>query len=341
MPNHYVCRRIASAMADVPTLAGVTAQQAAVVIATLLVTLASVAQTPPNQSQIPVNASADSQRSAPATAATVTVPAGTEFALVLTSPLASKNTHRGDTIHAETTAPITVGDQVVIPAGTFIQGQVDRLSRNGSRAQMVVKSASVVFPDGYVANISGTLNVESDEGTAWRDPSDKAKVGALIAPAAGVGIGALIGSQIHTTQSSTLGGTTITSSTPKGIAIGSGLGLAAGAAVSLALLLHSRGFFVDVGSPMEMTLPQPLMLSENQADDSIRWVREHPVAAPMASPRPLPLPPYDRGICYTPGTPGTPPTIIPGTPAIGDNPGTPSTVIPGTPAVPGSPYPCP
>jgi len=61
----------------------------------------------------------------------------------------------------------------------------------------------------------------------------------------------------------------------------------------------------------------------------------------MPTPRPLPYPPYDRGICYTPGMPGTPPTVIPGTPPIGDSPGTPATVIPGTPAIPGTPYPCP
>ena len=49
----------------------------------------------------------------------------------------------------------------------------------------------------------------------------------------------------------------------------------------------------------------------------------------------------NNGTCYTPGAPGTPPTVIPGTPSIGDSPGTPNVMIAGTPAIPGTPYPCP
>jgi len=322
MPNNYVYRRIVSAMADVITLATTKSKQPITLFTTLLITIACVAQ---NQT--------------PTQASTVTVPAGTQFALVLTNPLSSKDTHRGAMVYAETTAPITVGDQVTIPAGTFIQGKVEKLTRSGTRAEVILTSASLVFPDGYVSNINGPFNVESDEGTAWRDPSNKAKTFAIIAPVAGLGIGVLAGNAAHTTNSTTLGGTTLTSSSPKGIAIGATVGLAAGALVAIAILLNSRHFFVDVGSPMEMTLPQPLILSENRVDDSARWVQQHPgQPIPMAAPRPLPT--YNRGSCYTPGTPGTPPTIIPGTPPIGNSPGTPGTFIPGTPGTPGTWYPC-
>lgn len=271
----------------------------------------------------------------------LTIPPGANFALVLTNPVSSKTTRRGDEIHALTTSPVTVGDQVLIPAGTYVQGKLDKLSRVGDHAEIAMKSASVVFPGGYVANIEGPVSVESGEETAWRNPSDKAKVGAFLAPMIGGGLGALIGSQIHTTQSSTLGGTTITTSTPKGIAIGSLVGVGAGVGISLAILVHSRGFFVDVGSPMEMTLSQPLTLSSKRVAESVRWAQEHPSEAPMAAPRPIPYARYDRGMCYTPGTPGSPPTFVPGTPAVGDSAGTPGTFIPGTPGTPGTPYPCP
>ncbi len=339
MPNKRRCRRVVSAIAAFPTLARISAKQTVTVATTIFLALTCLAQDQPQTS--PTASQTRSQDSAKTQPSTLTIPAGVRFALVLTNPVSSKTTHRGDEIYAQTTAPVIVGDQVLIPAGTFVQGKVDKLTRNGSRAEMLMNSASVVFPDGYVANIAGPLNVESDEGTAWRDPSDGAKAGAIIAPMAGGGLGALIGSAAHTTQSSTLGGTTITSSTPKGLAIGSMVGLGIGGVVSLAILLNSRGFFVDVGSPMEMTLPQPLTLSENQVADAVRQAQEHPAAAPMPAPRPLPYPPFDHGTCYTPGTPGTPPTIIPGTPPIGDSPGTPEIVIPGTPPTPGTPYPCP
>jgi hypothetical protein len=64
----------------------------------------------------------------------VTIPAGTHLALSLTHPVDSRATHRGDEIFAQTTSPVIVSNQVVIPAGAFVQGKVDKLSRRGSRA---------------------------------------------------------------------------------------------------------------------------------------------------------------------------------------------------------------
>jgi hypothetical protein len=166
----------------------------------------------------------------------------------------------------------------------------------------------------------------------------------VIAPMAGLGLGALIGSAAHTTESSTLGGNTMTTSTPKGIAIGSLVGLAAGGVVALVLMTHSHQFFVDVGSPMRMTLSQPMSLAQDQVADANREAQEHPAAVPMPAPRPQPVAypstPIDHGTCFTPDTPGTPPTVIPGIPGPDGVPG-PPTIIPGTPSIPGTPYPCP
>ena len=332
MPNKRCCRRVVRSLSAFQLLARIFKKNMVAVSWMVVLSMVSVAQTQTSQNSSPISNNPPS--------ATVTIPAGVRFALVLTNTVSSKTTHRGDDINAQTTAPVMAGDQVVIPAGTFIQGRIDKLTRVGGHAEIEMKSASVILPGGYVANIVGPLNVESGEETAWRDPSDKARVGAILAPMVGGGLGALIGSQIHTTQSSTLGGTTITTSIPKGIAIGSVVGLGVGVGISLAILVHSHGFFVDVGSPLEMTLPRPMTLSSNQVAESVRWAQEHPASVPMATPRPLAYPPYGRGICYSPGTPGTPPTFTPGTPAVGDNPGTPGTFIPGTPGTPGISYPC-
>jgi hypothetical protein len=337
VPNYDHCRRNVSAIAHFEILAAARAKQIIALASILLLTFSCFAQDQTTSSTPPA---ASAGVTTPQDEF-ITIPASTRLALVLTNPVSTNTMHRGDVVYAQTTAPVIVGDRTVIPAGIFVQGKLDKLTRNGSRAEMLMTSAAIVFPNGYVGNIAGPLNVESDEGTAWRNPSSAARSGAIIAPIAGVGLGALIGSAVHTTQSTSLGGTTLTSSTPKGLAIGSMVGLAIGGAVSLAILLNSRHFFVDVGSPMEMTLPQPLVLSASRVTDAVRQAQEHPVAAPMAAPRPLPYPYYDRGICFTPGTPGTPATVIPGTPPMGDSPGTPATVIPGTPATPGTPYPCP
>ncbi|MCU1310775.1 MAG: hypothetical protein JWO20_1900, partial [Candidatus Angelobacter sp.] len=106
----------------------------------------------------------------------ITIPAGTHLAMALTHPVDSKTIHRGDEIFAQTTSPVIVSNQVVIPAGTFVQGKVDKLARRGSRGELLMRSVSVVFPNGYVASIGGPVNMESDEGTAWNNPGSATKV---------------------------------------------------------------------------------------------------------------------------------------------------------------------
>ncbi|MCU1272515.1 MAG: hypothetical protein JWN74_3809 [Acidobacteriaceae bacterium] len=270
----------------------------------------------------------------------ITIPAGTHLAMALTHPVDSKTIHRGDEIFAQTTSPVIVSNQVVIPAGTFVQGKVDKLARRGSRGELLMRSVSVVFPNGYVASIGGPAKMESDEGTAWNNPSSATKAGIIAAPLAGLGIGAAIGASQHTTQSSTLGGTTISSSTPKGLAIGSIVGLAAGGAVSLILLARSHHFYVQEGSPLEMSLPQPVTLAQAQTTSPESGAA--PVATlpkrPPASPMPASA---NHGTCYVPGRPGTPATYIPGTPAVGNSSGTPGTYFPGMPPTPPITYPCP
>jgi hypothetical protein len=276
----------------------------------------------------------------PSTSASITVPAGTAMPLVLAISVQSRMIHRGDGIHAQIAVPITVGSQVAIPAGSFLQGKVDKLRRRGTRAEIQLQSASIIFPDGYIATLPGSLTIESEEGTAWLDAGTGTKVGAIIAPFSGLGIGAAIGSAAHTTQTTSLGGMTSTTNSVKGIGIGSLVGLGIGGVVSLALIAHSHQFYIETGAPLLMTTPE-ITLAQTQVDSANRAALVHPVSLP---PRPAPVVipsgPVSHGTCMTPGTPGTSPTIIPG--AVGANgiPG-PPTVIPGTPPTAGTPYPCP
>jgi hypothetical protein len=273
----------------------------------------------------------------------LSVPAGTKIPLVLTHAVDSKSTHRGDEIDAQITFPVTVGKDVVIPQGTFLKGNVEKLVRKGSRSELQMQSASVIFPNGYIASLSGPANIETDEWTAVREPGKGAMIGAFVAPAVGSLAGALIG-HAASSPGTTINGLTDNSSRVKDTAIGGIVGLAVGGVISIALLLHSHQFLVDVGSPMELVLQQPLLLNQDQVADAVHMTAQHPVV-PMAVAKrpqpPAPPMPTDTGTCYTPETPGTPPTVIPGTPPIGDSPGTPDIVIPGTPATPGTPYPCP
>lgn len=314
--------------------------------------------TPPPESQ---TAPQQTVAEAGSAATSVTVPAGTNIALVLTHPIQSRNIHRGDDIYAQIISPVTSGNEVVVPAGTLVDAKVDKLGRNGSRGELYLQSMAIDFPDGYVAPVAGPITMQSDQGYALKDPGSGRIAALVLGPLAGTGIGALIGhsvapSQGQTTTISNPTGCTagsfgcVTSSltappdkgkdTVIGATVGGGIGIAAG----LLIANSSHRFFLDVGAPVEMVLQHPLTLQQDEVAKAVHQSEKHPVPEQPVAQRPVPPPPppnTNTGTCWTPGTPGTPGVDIPGTPPIGDTPGTPSIHIPGTPGTPPTPHPCP
>jgi len=343
-------------------LAGTSARKTLTAFTALLFALTCVAQdnaqAPP---QPPSTPEAETGAQPPAKSPPVTLPAGTRIALVLTHDIQSRSMHRGDDLYAQITSPVNSGNQMVIPPGTFVQGTVDKLQRRGGRAELHLQSMSITFPDGYVAPIAGPVTLESDEGYAVKDPGPSRMIAFVTLPAAGAGLGALIGHSVASSQNST-----ITSSLPPGCTgpppfcissslsvppnkgestvIGAAVGGAVGFVASLVLLAGSHNFFLDVGTPVEMILRQPLSLEEPPVADAVRDSAQQPVALQPVARRPVaPQFPNTGALnhtCFTPGSPGTPDTVIPGPPGPDGVPG-PSTTIPGTPPTPSTPYPCP
>ena len=356
----YLDRKSVPSISDFFTTHKKRMRLAPALVPLLLLTLNCVAQDQPRTSPD----SSPNQTQAEIKINTVTIPAGTRIALVLTHPIQSRYIHRGDDVYAQVSSPVNSGNAVVIPPGTFVQGIVDKLERKGGRGELRLESMSITFPDGYVAPISGPITLESDDGYALKDPGKGLIVGAFALPAAGVGLGALMGHSLGHSQSTTFPGlppncgvptpgctnggpsTVLTDNSGrlKGTAIGSMVGLAIGGVASMALVFNTHNFFLDVGSPVEMTLQQPVSLQQNEVADAVRQSEQRPVAEEPIAQRPRPLPPpsvpVDHGTCYTSDTPGTPPTVIPGPPGPDGIPG-PPTIIPGTPTTPGTPYPCP
>ena len=209
---------------------------------------------------------------------------------------------------------------------------------------------SITFPDGYVAPVPGPVVMESIEGYALSDPSSGRIIGFLALPAAGAGLGALIGHSAGKPDSNVtsnfppgcIGGPPFCSSvtTPvfgtqtKDTIIGAGIGGIIGGVLSMTLLFGSHQFFLDVGSPVDMVLRQPLTLEQDQAGDA-RQFEQQPVPIQPVAPRPRPPQLPDTGPPPgMPGGPGTPLTVIPGAPGPDGVPG-PPIIIPGTP--PGTP----
>jgi len=330
---------------------------AAAVAALLLAAFSCLAQ---NQSSTDEQRAPQSGRTQAPDNTTVTIPAGTRFALVLTQPVQTRYLRRGDDIYAQVNSPVTSGNRVVIPLGTFVQGKMDKLERKEGRGELRLQSMLITFPDGYVAPISGPAVLLTDEGYALPDPGPGRTVGAFALPAAGAGIGALIGHSVGTSQSiqtTTLppgctgappgclsSSMTVPGSKFKDTAIGASIGGVMGAIGSIALLINPHRLYLAAGTPAEMTLQQPVTLQQNEVAKAVQQSEQHPVAEQPAAPRPLPPPPpatpTHHGTCWTPGTPGTAPTVIPGV-VYPDGTVGPPTIIPGTPPTPGTPYPCP
>src|SRR5206468_5939003 len=92
---------------------------------------------------------------------TYTVPAGTKVLLQLRSSVNTKSAKAGDGVYLDSTFPVVVGNRVMIPAGVYVQGVVDRVERAGrvnGRAQLDMHFTSIIFPNGSVVEVPGMVN---------------------------------------------------------------------------------------------------------------------------------------------------------------------------------------
>ena len=109
----------------------------------------------------------------------------------------------------------------------------------------------------------------------------------------------------------------------------------------------NNDILLDNGAPIEMLLQAPLLLDADTVAGAVRGAKPLQLGATKSSTRCMPTP-GTTGTPDTviPGSPGTPPTVIPGAPGFPDTvipgtPATPDTVIPGTPGFPGTSCPGP
>src|SRR5947209_1270907 len=180
----------------------------------------------------------------------ITVPAGTEVPLILRSAIDTKNTRIGDGVYCQTAFPVVVDNTIVIPAGTYVKGEVVKAQRAGKikgRAEILFKFNTLIFPSGYTVEIPGTIHHDSgsasssvdDEGKITADPQKGKDAGTV---AKGTGIGAAGGGIITGSRTGVLGG--------------AGIGALAG----LATVFATRGQDVRIepGTSLKMLLQRPL-----------------------------------------------------------------------------------
>jgi hypothetical protein len=163
--------------------------------------------------------------------------------MTLTSAVSSKTSQVGDPVSGTTTSAVIVGDQVAIPAGSTLQGRVTgvdsatkglKVSEKGGG--LVLSFSKVTTPNGHSSAMSGSMtNAASSKGKT---------AGIIAGSAAG---GAILGK--------ILGGHTKDAAIGAVVGGGIGTGIAAGT--------KGKELVIPAGTPVDVTLDQPLTMRQS------------------------------------------------------------------------------
>ncbi len=218
----------------------------------------------------PAASTASAAPAAPATAAETTsenregqtaqyvVPSGTKLPLVLHNSLTTRNAQPGDPLYFETVFPVVLNDRILVPAGSYVQGEVLEAQRPGrvkGRGEVRIRLTTMILPNGYTVKFDA---VPTNAGTGGNETTDKEgqikgdtdKSGdagtVLKTTAAGAGIGAVAGRS----------------------AGGAGIGAAAGAAAGIAVVMLTRGPELELprGTSLDIVLDRALYLDASKVN---------------------------------------------------------------------------
>lgn len=223
----------------------------------------AVAEKTPDQAQSAAN-QAQAAQPAPSPAAAPTaspvalasgkieVATGTKLPLILHNAITTRNAQVGDPMYAETLFPIVQNNKILIPAGSYVQGEILEAKRPGKvkgTGELKIKLNTMILPNGYTVNFNavpsnvGTGGNESTdkEGAVHGDTDKSTDAGTIIK---GTAIGAGIGG--------------IASRTGKGAGIGAGIGALAG--LTTVLLTRGPELTLPRGTTFDIELTRPLYL---------------------------------------------------------------------------------
>ncbi len=226
---------------------------------------AGAAQNATGQSSTATSPTGPASTSAPpaarAYAARIEVPGGTRIPLVLHNAISTRTARPGDPAYFETLFPVLVDGRVVIPAGSYVSGEVTESKRPGrvkGRGELMIKLTTLILPNAYTIRLdaapgggAGTGGNETmDSEGKIKGAGDKASdVGTVIrSTEAGTGIGAGVGAAAGN------------------VGKGAGIGAAAGVATGLATVLLTRGPEAELprGTTLEAVLDRPLYLDADK-----------------------------------------------------------------------------
>ncbi len=173
----------------------------------------------------------------------------------LQNGISTRSARPGDSVYLQTNFPITQGNRIVVPVGSYLKGELLDAKRPGKikgRGEFRLRLDTLILPNGYTVSLNAAPRSADSGGKETMDsegkvigPGGKGKDAGTIAEttAAGAGIGAIA----HGV---------------KGLGIGAGIGAAAG----LAAVLLTRGPEAELprGSTLDIVLEHDLTLDGNQ-----------------------------------------------------------------------------
>jgi len=187
-------------------------------------------------------------------------PVGTALDASLTSPIDSALAKPGDLFNAKLNAPLYLGQDLVLPAGTSLEGQVvsaDKAGLAGSNGKMGLRLIGAVTPDGIRYPLSAVVTTANQDKSIHEDAQGNLQ---------GRTTSSTVKSGIVRTGLWTAGGTLlgICFAPIVGGAVGAGaiVGVATGGAVGLGSNLWRKGKDVKIpsGTRIQFALDQPMSL---------------------------------------------------------------------------------
>ena len=186
----------------------------------------------------------------------ITIPAGTSIPLSLKQAISTKTARSGDPVYAETAFPFVLNERVVIPAGTYVQGKIERVQRGGhvkGRAEVLIHFTSIIYPNGYTVMLGGSVeNTPGAEKTSMKDSEGTIRQDSEAGRKAETAAGAA-------TTGAAISGIT---NGIKGAGIGAGIGGAAGLAVGM--LSRGADVRLEPGTSIQMEIQREVTVDASR-----------------------------------------------------------------------------
>jgi hypothetical protein len=206
----------------------------------------------------PVPRSAQTQATVARRAASegkISVPAGTRLAVVLENGISTGTARAGDSVYFRTSFPVTQKNHIIIPVGSYLQGELLEAKRPGrikGRGEFRMRLNTLIFPNGYTVDLNAQPRSADSDGKEKVDQEGK-----ITGPG---GKGKDVGTVATTTV--TGAGIGAIAAGAKGAGIGAGIGGLAG----LGAVLLTRGPDAELrrGSALDVMLEHELTLDSNQ-----------------------------------------------------------------------------